>query len=246
MAAGAAPDPAPSFYEDFWADEEYNLRYSFDAAVRDRFPALEAVWGSLQRPGRVLDWGCGNGVLSYWMHANGFGTDVLGLDISSTAIAHARRAFSRDGLGFEVLEPDAGPAHLGAFDVALASHVLEHLDDPGATVRQLAQAAEWVVLEVPLEDAAVVNWRKGRGVERPANDVGHVNFWTRRTFLELVEGCGLMVVREHHYASAPFSPYVGNGKRLAERSLLRVLGVRGYGRLMATHLTVLARPLDPS
>src|SRR5258707_833870 len=61
----------PEFYEQYWEDADHHFEYNFEAAVQHRFPSICRVWGSLRAPGRVLDWGCGNGVLTYWMYENG-------------------------------------------------------------------------------------------------------------------------------------------------------------------------------
>src|SRR6266550_1906724 len=95
--------PARSdFYENFWVDADYQLAYAYDSAVRDRYPAIRKVWGEMRLPQRVLDYGCGNGVLTSWMHQNGFGTDNAGLDISQTGVQFAKSKFNQDGLHFYV------------------------------------------------------------------------------------------------------------------------------------------------
>ena len=71
-----------------------------------------------------------------------------------------------------------------------------------------------------------------------------MNFWDKAGFRAFVEDCGLEVVRDFHYAPAPFSPYTAAPKRLLERTLLAAVGKALYGRLMATHYAALARPAD--
>src|SRR5262249_35101913 len=94
-------DASAPFYERFWADAGYTFDFALHAAVHARFPAILKVWGSMLAPQRVLDFGCGNGVLTYWMHCNGFGKDIVGVDISATAIAFAARHLARPGLTFQ-------------------------------------------------------------------------------------------------------------------------------------------------
>jgi SAM-dependent methyltransferase len=230
------------FYDAFWHDSQYQLRYAFDAAVRDRFPALQSVWGSLATPRRVLDFGSGNGVLTYWLRQNGFGDEIIGVDVSATGTAYATQNFADERLSFRQIEPGASLEDLGTFDALVSSHVLEHLEDPVGILRSLRPLAKWFVLEVPLESAIVPNatWAL-RGKDRKTNPVGHVQFWNAETFRRTVEDAGFMIVRDYRYASAPFSPFSGSGKKLVQRILLKGVGVAMYGRLFSTHYAVLAR-----
>jgi SAM-dependent methyltransferase len=215
---------------------------AFDAAVRERFPAIQQVWGSLRAPYRVLDYGCGNGVLTYWMYANGFGQDCLGLDISATGIEYAQQYFARAGLQFQILTPLKPLDHYGEFDVVVSSHVLEHIHHPHQALAQMLPLADWFVLEVPLEDCFAQNAiATMRGNTLRQNPLGHVNFWSKQSFAAFVQSMGLMILRDFQYASAPFSPFNSRSKRWLEQALLRGMGVPRYGWLMATHYAVLAR-----
>ena len=239
----ASPTNADStFYESFWTDAAYQQSYAFDSAVRDRFPAIQNVWGELALPNRVLDFGSGNGVLTYWMRRNGFGTSILGVDVSHTGIANARAAFACEGLRYEHVDYLANLSNGEVFDVVVSSHVLEHIPAPEKTLARLRELGTWFVLEVPLELCLWQSIVFGlRGKERHDNPLGHVNFWTKTSFQRLLEENGFLIVRDYHYASAPYSPYNPAFKRLIERALLKVIGLAAYSRLMATHYTVLAR-----
>ena len=230
------------FYEQYWEDGDHHFEYNFEAAVQHRFPSICRVWGSLRSPGRVLDWGCGNGVLTYWMHENGFGSEILGVDVSEKAVAYANACFARARLSFRPMVPGASTQELGRFDALVCSHVLEHLDDPIAALRELRGLAEWYVIEVPLESALVTNFLAARrGGSRSDNSVGHVQFWNREGFRAVVAAAGYYVVRDNLYASSPSCRYVGPRKRALQRALLGLVGTDIYSRLMAVNYTVLAR-----
>jgi SAM-dependent methyltransferase len=237
----SSPGPE-SFYERFWQDADYQLSYALHSAVRDRFPAIQKVWGAMLPPRRVLDFGCGNGALAYWMHCHGFGSQIVGVDVSVTAVQFAQRQFARPGLSFHALSTTDGLTGLGVFDVTIASHVLEHLEKPEEALVEMASLTEWLVLEVPLENCWVPRLNAALRSRHPAtNPVGHVQFWTRESFRALVALSGLIVIRDFQYASAPFSRYQSRVKRLVERAALGLLGVPAYGRFLATHYAVLAR-----
>ena len=50
-----------------------------------------------------------------------------------------------------VFDGERVPADDGAFDLVLLSHVLEHVPDPEALLREAARVSRAVLLEVPLE-----------------------------------------------------------------------------------------------
>ncbi|CAG0997784.1 hypothetical protein METP2_03040 [Methanosarcinales archaeon] len=231
-----------TFYESFWEDASYQTEYAFDSAVRDRMPGIQRVWGALKPPDRVLDFGSGNGVLSYWMHCNGFGNDIVGVDVSNTGIANARTAFARPGLRYEHVDVLQAMNAAASFDVVVSSHVLEHIPEPEKELAKLLPLSEWFVLEVPLEQCLWPELSCAlRGKPRTDNPLGHINFWTKKSFSHFLHSSGLMIVRDFQYASAPFSPYNSFGKRMVERALLSTLGLSIYSRLLATHYVVLAR-----
>jgi SAM-dependent methyltransferase len=142
-----------------------------------------------QPAGRLLDIGCGHGLLLAEGRARGY--DVLGLELSATAAQHAR-----DALGLPVLElaledfvADPGER----FDVMVLSDVLEHLDDPvGALDACSALLADRGVLCVVTPDpssvVARIAGRRWWGY-LPA----HRCLLPRRTLRELLEVRGLVV-----------------------------------------------------
>lgn len=89
--------------------------------------------------GRVLDVGTGTGSFARaWLDAGG-SPDLTLLDPSTAMLARARRNFARIGLTPRQLHCGFGSlSRTLRFDVILASHVLEHLSDPGVVLKQLA------------------------------------------------------------------------------------------------------------
>ena len=183
-------------------------------------------------------------MLTYWLWSNGFGAEIMGVDVSKTGVNNAQKSFAREGLTFATIDAlNRLAPH--SFDVVVSSHVLEHIDQPEVALAGIAEKAEWLVLEVPLEKciwADLVARLKGR--PRNDNPLGHVNFWNKVTFKEFLEKSGLLVIRDYHYVSAPYSPFNHWIKRVLELFVLKLIGLSLYSKLMATHYIVLARKID--
>ena len=87
--------------------------------------------------GRMLDVGCGHGLLLDEARARGW--QVAGLEISSASRAHAA-----EDLGLDVRDAtldELDPATDGGYDAIVLADVLEHLDDPVAALKPDRAAA---------------------------------------------------------------------------------------------------------
>lgn len=103
---------------------------------------------------RVLDIGCGASFYPQWIAKKA--ECVVCVDINPGRVELAVRNNRSDNVRYEVLDvtKDLPP---GRFDVAICSHVLEHLDDPEAMLQALARSVPRLLVKVPLEDS---HWTK--------------------------------------------------------------------------------------
>jgi len=136
----------------------------------------------------VLEIGAGEGSVLARLSEQGFGESLYALEISPGGSAAIQRRGIPRLVECRLYDGGALPHPDGRFDLAILSHVLEHVEDPRQLLREASRVARHVFVEVPAEDT----------LRLPADFVfdalGHINTWSPRTFRRLVQSCGLRVL----------------------------------------------------
>jgi SAM-dependent methyltransferase len=146
-------------------------------------------------PRSVLDVGCGEGVLTYrWAEQLGE-KPIVGIDLADPKLAAEWSTRRRENLEFRTFGGGALPFPDRSFDLAAAIEVLEHVADPDRTVADLARvAARYLLVSVPREPLwRALNVARGAYLRDLGNTPGHVNHWSKRGFIELLERHGDVV-----------------------------------------------------
>jgi SAM-dependent methyltransferase len=187
------------------------------------------------RPAAIAEVGCGDGSLLAELSA--FAT-VDGFELSANAAQYARdRNVARR---VETFDGDHVPAKDDEYDLAVLSHVLEHVPDPLPLLKEAARIAAQAIVEVPLED--------NRSARRPAarrlsEAAGHLHAFNRADVRRLVREAGMTVRDEISdplpYEMVSFFSGVTKGRlKWATRTALHRFGVAE--RLFTVHYAVLA------
>jgi len=237
----------------------YEESYSSDpasAALYGRWRALGAVGKAdhvLTLAGRAgisprttLDVGCGDGALLCELRRRGFGGRLSGVEISDTAVAIARERAEIDVVacfdGVNLAEGDA------AYDLGILSHVLEHVPEPSALLREVARACRVVVVEVPLE--ANLSARRS-GKREHAAQVGHLHHLDRAGARRIVAAAGLCIRAEiedplpldvHRFFATSTAARASATAKWALRSALYRAAPAAARRLFTLHYACLCMP----
>jgi 2-polyprenyl-3-methyl-5-hydroxy-6-metoxy-1,4-benzoquinol methylase len=157
--------------------------------------------GSLQElfaladPHSLLDVGCGEGVLVQRWALQLPARRVVGIDLEEPSIQAGWAEHEAPNLDYIVMRAENLPFAENEFDLACAIEVLEHVPDPEHTLAEMARCAErHLLVSVPREPLwRLLNMARGAYWGELGNTPGHLNHWSRRTFVALLSRHGKVV-----------------------------------------------------
>jgi 2-polyprenyl-3-methyl-5-hydroxy-6-metoxy-1,4-benzoquinol methylase len=146
-------------------------------------------------PKTILDVGCGEGVLTHqWAQKPGV-QRIVGLDLDDPLLHEAWKGRQHANLEYVVMKAENLPFADGEFELASAIEVLEHVPDPEHTVSEMARcASRYLLVSVPREPLwRGLNIARGAYLKELGNTPGHVNHWSKHSFVELLGRHGQVV-----------------------------------------------------
>jgi SAM-dependent methyltransferase len=147
--------------------------------------------------GRVLDVGCGAGSVAKAVKHERPDLDVVGCDVSRSALAVAEA--SPEGVQFRLAEAEKLPFADGEFDFVWIFDVLEHVEKPEQVLREVARVLRpggGFHIVLPLEGQPRTLYRLiGCGTRWTAKvrHGGHIQIFSSERFVGLATFCGLPV-----------------------------------------------------
>ena len=175
----------------------YDKYGSKNPVVRRLMASFEGTLDELfvrAAPASLLDVGCGEGVLTeQW--ARRIDGRVVGIDLDDPQLHAQWEHRTAPNLEYRVMKAENLPFGDGEFDVASAIEVLEHVPDPEHTVAEMARvASRHLLVSVPREPLwRGLNMARGAYVKDLGNTPGHLNHWSKRSFVRLLSQHGEVV-----------------------------------------------------
>ena len=138
------------YYEERWPDPGAVLASNADMCRHHELPLMRRLWAGWPPPGdaELVEVGCGYGAMLEVLRGAGY--RVRGCDPSGKAVDVCLRQ------GLDVVQGGAPglPLPRQAFDISMARHVIEHLTDPRALVKEMVDLVRpGGVVAIVTEDA---------------------------------------------------------------------------------------------
>ncbi len=143
-------------------------------------------------PTSLLDVGCGEGVLVHeWAQRLGEAR-VVGIDLEEPSVQAGWAEREAPNLEYRVMRAENLPFAENEFDLVTAIEVLEHVPDPEHTLSEMARCGESrLLVSVPREPLwRMLNMARGAYWPQLGNTPGHLNHWSKRSFVQLLSRYG--------------------------------------------------------
>lgn len=162
----------------------------------------------------VLDVGSGDGRFLEMGVTRGF--KMFGLEISKKRVARAKKFLKSHGVQADVFVGDINklPFKKGAFDVVVASEVVEHTLDPGRAVLELARVAKpggTIIVTVPYKEQITFEQCVHCGKFTPK--AGHLHSFDAPKLIKILKKVGLKNIT-HHVCVPRMTPFWKIGRRI--------------------------------
>ena len=189
------PEVTYSADEGIVTGNTYDKYGSTNPVVRRMMASFERSLAELLRvaePASLLDIGCGEGVLTQRWATELGDARVVGIDLEDPQLQEQWQQRTAANLEYRIMKAENLPFADDEFDLATAIEVLEHVPDPQHTVAEMARcASRHLLVSVPREPLwRVVNLARGAYWSDLGNTPGHLNHWSRRSFVQLLSHHG--------------------------------------------------------
>jgi SAM-dependent methyltransferase len=138
----------------------------------------------------VLEIGAGDGAVLQELSDSGFATSYSALEVSDSAISVIQERGIAGLREATLFDGYSAPVDSSSYDLAICSHVVEHVEHPRMLLKEASRLADYVFVEVPLE----LKLRTPRNYKW--TDTGHINIYSPLTIRHLLQTTGLEVVEE--------------------------------------------------
>lgn len=144
-----------------------------------------------------------------------FKNEYKNIEVYGYDIAKGLKKFWEKKKNINLYNSDFIKSNKKKYDVIFFSDVIEHLDNPFDYLEYSKKYSDYIVIYLPL-DLSIRSLLFDKLLSRQINNVGHINFYTKNIFLEILKHKGYEIV-DFFYNN----PHDFNQKKLPLRKLFK-------------------------
>ncbi len=181
------------------------------------------------KPKKVLDVGSGDGSVLFWLDKFKFSNNIVSSEISKSGIEKIKSRKLKSVTKVILFDGYKLPFKNNEFDLALCSHVIEHIEYPRMLIREICRVSKKQIFEIPIDFSFNIDKNFDHYMS-----YGHINVYSPQTFRYLLKTEGLNIEKyiNNLYSKSVYN-YMNRNKTLIKRffSLLIRL-IRRYNPIL--------------
>jgi ubiquinone/menaquinone biosynthesis C-methylase UbiE len=212
--------------------EQYNQELSLWRELGAKYKADNIITVCRgQHFNKVIEVGAGDGSILMHLAQRNFAAEFHAIEISQSGIEQIARRNIPGVKSVQLFDGYKIPAPDNSFDLAILSHVLEHVEFPRLILRELKRISQYQVIEIPLDYAPDVDRKVAHFMS-----YGHIDVYTPTMlrFLLRTEGFELIADRPSRMSRevGEYSYYVNAKNPRTWRSWFRFWKAENLGRIL--------------
>jgi ubiquinone/menaquinone biosynthesis C-methylase UbiE len=143
---------------------------------------------------KVCEVGSGEGSILKWLSKYDFAEQLYGIDISESGIEKTLEKKIKNVVELKVFDGYKIPYADKFFDLAVCSHVIEHVEHPRILLREIRRISKYQVFEVPIDFSFYIDRKAAHYFS-----YGHINIYTPGLFRFLLLSENFKVLQDIKY-----------------------------------------------
>lgn len=186
MSEAKVSDFLISNYEDYYEEGDSDWRR---IGALGKAANVVSLCSGLPRHS-IVEIGAGEGSILKRLSQLNFGDELYALEISPSGVQTIKNKKIPRLVECKLFDGYQVPYEDDRFDIAIMSHVIEHVEHPRQLLYEASRVAKYVFVEVPMEDT----YRLKR--DFVFDKVGHINFYSPKTIRRLIQSSNLRVLNQ--------------------------------------------------
>lgn len=178
--------------------DKYNSQYSDESEEWRRIGAIGKAQNIIEVAGNIelnsiVDIGAGDGNLLSVLSSNNLGKELTAVEISESAIEQIKKKKINNLKKIVQFDGYNLPFNDNEFDLAVCSHVIEHVEFPRKLLREISRISKHQAFEVPIDFSFNVDKKV-----KHFTSYGHINIYTPSLFKFLIKTEGYNILNEKY------------------------------------------------